>query len=245
MSSDKSDNKRTELNPPIVSPISHIIIIPQFSEKNFPIRMWRRIFLFGVVLLFNIFFGYLGYLLISQHSLMFIWLAIDIAVLIVLNILAFSILIQNHNNLRFSLFADSPFLNYSILQYSIRIYKKKYPLELGMNFRVILHSIIVNKTRTTLDVKQYPVLALQYPNKKPIFLESSGYLEDPINIAIRLNEMLYRAQVLSQVRDHQSLQVEEPQLEVEIKYRKNRIVKRWNIGSTIIIVIMIIVALII
>ncbi len=245
MSFDNSDNKRVELNPPIVSPISHIITIPQFSEKNFPIRMWSRIFLFGVVLFSNIFFGYFGYLLISQPSLNFIWLAIDIAVLIVLNIIAFSILIQNHNNLRFSLFADSPFLYYSILQYRIRIYKKKYPLELGMNFRVILHSIIANKTRITLDVKQYPVLALQYPNKKPILLESSGYLEDPINVATKLNEMLYRAQVLSQVRDHQSLQVEEPQLEVEIKCRKNRIVKRWNIGSTIIIVIMIIVALII
>jgi hypothetical protein len=245
MSSDKSANKKAELNPPIVSPISHIITIPQFSEKNLPIRMWSRIFLFGLVLISNIFFGYFGYLLISQPSLNFIWLAIDIAILIVLNILAFSILIQNHNNLRFSLFADSPFLYYSILQYSIRIYKKKYPLEFGMNFRVILHSIIVNKTRISLDVKQYPMLALQYPNKKPIFLESSGYLEDPIKIATRLNKMLYRAQVLSQDRDHQSLQVEEPQLEVAIKCRKNRIVKRWNIGSTIIIVIMIIVALII
>lgn len=245
MYSNNSDNKRVELKPPIVSPISHIITIPQFSEKNFPIRMWSRIFIFGVVLISNIFFGYFGILLISQLSLNFIWLAIDIALLIVLNIFAFSILIQNHNNLRISLFADSPFLHFSILQYSIRIYKKKYPLELGMNFRVILHSIIVNKTRITLDVKQYPMLALQYPNKKPIFLESSGYLEDPINVATRLNEMLYRAQVLSQVRDYQSLQVEEPQLEVEIKCRKNRIVRRWNIGSTIIIVIMIIVALII
>ncbi len=243
MASDKSDNKRAELNSPIISPTSHILTIPQFSEKNLPIRMWSRIFLFGVVLFFNTFFGYVGYLLISQHSPRFIWLAIDIAILIVLNILAFSVLIQNHNNLRFSLFVDSPFFYYSILQYSIRIYKKKYPLELGMNFRVILHSIIVNKTRLTLDVKQYPVLALQYPNKKPIFLESSGYLEDPINIATKLNEILYHAQVLSQVRDHQSLQVEEPQLEVEIKCRKNRIIKRWNIGSTIIILIMIFIAL--
>ena len=245
MSSDKSGNKRAELNPSVSSTISNKIKIPQFSENNFPIRMWSRIFIFSVVLISNIFFGYFGYLLISQPHLNFIWLAIDITILIVLNILAFSILTQNHNNLRFSLFADSPFLYYSILQYSIRIYKKKYPLELGMKFRVILHSIVVNKTRLTLDVKQYPMLALQYPNKKPIFLESSGYLEDPINIATRLNEMLYHAQVLSQVLNHQSLQVEEPQLEVEIKCRKNRIVKRWNIGSIIIIVIMIIVALII